>query len=177
MRPSSPPGPVLSLSKEFTMMQRNSVIPMHGAVERVLDVLPILTTLLLLSIYPLLRYLPGDPFWAEVFRFTVITLWIGYLIVNQVRAHKTRQELLTNTETDWRSRLERAGHAFSHYTILMPLKQESNRRVLFQTIRSIERQRYPLERMTLIPIVEADDPETLHTLGDLLPTFEKTLKI
>src|SRR5574337_164245 len=145
--------------------------------ERVLDILPILTTLLLLSIYPLLRYLPGDPFWAEVFRFAVITLWIGYLIINQVRAHKTRQELLTNMETDWRSRLDTSGHSLSHYAILMPLKRENNRRVLFQTIRSIERQRYPLEQITLIPIVEAEDRETLHTLGDLLPTFEKTLRI
>src|SRR5574337_1099607 len=177
MRPSSPPGPVLSLSKEFTMMQRNSVIPMHGAVERVLDVLPILTTLLLLSIYPLLRYLPGDPFWAEVFRFAVITLWIGYLIINQVRAHKTRQELLANMETDWREKLESSGHSWSHYAILMPLKRESNRRVLFQTMRSIERQRYPFERITLIPIVEAEDQETFHTLCDLLPTFEKKFGI
>lgn len=50
--------------------------------ERVLDILPILTTLLLLSIYPLLRYLPDDPFWAEVLRFAIITLWIGYLIID-----------------------------------------------------------------------------------------------
>src|SRR5574337_619738 len=154
MRPSSPPGPVLSLSKEFTMMQRNSVIPMHGAVERVLDVLPILTTLLLLSIYPLLRYLPGDPFWAEVFRFTVITIWIGYLIINQVRAHKTRQELLANMETDWRGRLEASGHSFSHYAIFMPLKRENNRHVLFQTMLAVQRQNYPPEKITAIPIVE-----------------------
>lgn len=159
------------------MMQRESSTPMFGVVERVLDILPILTTLLLLSIYPLLRYLPGDPFWAEVFRFAVITLWIGYLIINQVRAHKTRQELLGNMETDWRSRLEASGHFMSHYAILMPLKWESNRRVLFQAMRSIERQRYPLEQITLIPIVEAEDRETLHTLRDLLPTFEKTLRI
>ncbi|MDE2485676.1 MAG: glycosyltransferase family 2 protein [candidate division NC10 bacterium] len=145
--------------------------------ERVLDILPILTTLLLLSIYPLLRYLPGDPFWAEVFRFAVITLWIGYLIINQVRAHKTRQELLANMETDWRGRLESSGHAWSHYAILMPLKRESNRRVLFQTMRSIERQRYPLEQITLMPIVEAEDQETLDMLSDLLPTFEQALRI
>lgn len=145
--------------------------------ERALDILPILTTLLLLSIYPLLRYLPDDPFWAEVFRFAVITIWIGYLIINQIRAHKTRQELLTNMETDWRSRLDTSGHPFSHYAILMPLKRESNRRVLFQTIRSIERQRYPHAQITLIPIVEAEDRETLQTLDDLVPTCEKTFRI
>lgn len=145
--------------------------------ERILDILPILTTLLLLSIYPLLRYLPDDPFWAEVFRLAVITIWIGYLIINQVRAHKTRQELLTNMETDWRSRLDTSGHPFSHYAILMPLKRESNRRVLFQTLRSIERQRYPHAHITLIPIVEAEDRETLQTLGDLVATFEKTFRI
>ncbi len=159
------------------MTQHNSSSPALGVVERVLDILPILTTLLFLSIYPLLRYLPGDPFWAEVFRFAVITLWIGYLIINQVRAHKTRQELLGNMETDWRSRIETSGHFMSHYAILMPLKQETNRRVLFQAMRSIERQRYPIEQITLIPIVEAEDQETLHTLRDLLPTFEKTLRI
>ena len=145
--------------------------------ERVLDILPILTTLLLLSIYPLLRYLPDDPFWAEVFRFAVITLWIGYLITNQVRAHKTRQELLGNMETDWRSRLQTSGHSWSHYAILMPLKRENNRRVLFQTMRSIESQHYPLEHVTLMPIVEAEDRETLQTLGDLIPAFEKTFRI
>ena len=159
------------------MTQRDSSTPMHGVVERVLDILPILTTLLLLSIYPLLRYLPGDPFWSEVFRFAVITLWIGYLIINQVRAHKTRQELLANMETDWCSRIETSGHSLSHYAILMPLKRENNRRVLFQAMRSIERQRYPMEQITLIPIVEAEDRETLHTLRDLLPTFEKTIRI
>lgn len=144
---------------------------------RVLDILPILTTLLLLSIYPLLRYLPDDPFWAEVFRFAVITIWIGYLIINQVRAHKTRQELLTNMETDWHSRLDTSGRPFSHYAILMPLKRESNRRVLFQAMRSIERQHYPRAHITLIPIVEAEDLETLQTLDDLIPTFEQTFRI
>ncbi|CBE70073.1 membrane protein of unknown function [Candidatus Methylomirabilis oxygeniifera] len=145
--------------------------------ERALDILPILTTLLLLSIYPLLRYLPDDPFWAEVFRFAVITIWIGYLIINQVRAHKTRQELLTNMETDWHSRLDTSGRPFSHYAILMPLKRESNRRVLFQAMRSIERQRYPHGHITLIPIVEAEDGETLQALDDLIPTFEQTFRI
>jgi cellulose synthase/poly-beta-1,6-N-acetylglucosamine synthase-like glycosyltransferase len=150
---------------------------MARMVQRALDILPIVTTLLLLSIYPALRYLPGDPFWAEVFRFLVITLWIGYLIVNQVRAHKTRQELLANMETDWRARLDAAGHAFSHYAILMPLKRENNRHVLFQTLRSVQRQQYPTDKITLIPIVEAEDRETLVKLGEVLPSFENTIRI
>ncbi len=148
-----------------------------GVAQRVLDILPILTTLLLLSIYPALRYLPPDPFWAEIFRFLVISIWIGYLIVNQVRAHKTRQQLLANMETDWRGRLEDSGHSFHHYAVFMPLKRESNRHVLFQTMLSVERQNYPPEKITLIPIVEAEDWETLDKLKEVLPTFERRLRI
>lgn len=151
--------------------------PGFGVAQRVLDILPILTTLLLLSIYPTLRYLPADPFWAEIFRFLVISIWIGYLIFNQVRAHKTRQELLANMETDWRDRLETSGHSFSHYAVLMPLKRENNRHVLFQTIISVQRQNYPPEKITLIPIVEAEDWETLDKLKEVLPTFEERLGI
>ncbi len=159
------------------MTHRAVCTPLFRVAQRVLDILPILTTLLLLSIYPTLRYLPGDPFWAEVFRFLVISMWIGYLILNQVRAHKTRQELLANMETDWRGRLETSGHSFSHYAILMPLKRETNRHVLFQTMRSVQRQDYPLEKITLIPIVEREDWETLDRLKEILPTFEKGLRI
>ncbi|MGH7428269.1 MAG: hypothetical protein ACREJ4_07915, partial [Candidatus Methylomirabilaceae bacterium] len=146
-------------------------------VQRALDILPILTTLLLLSIYPALRYLPGEPFWAEVFRFVVISVWIGYLMINQVRAHKTRQELLVNMETDWRGRLETSGHPLSRYAIFMPLKGESNRHVLFQTILSVQRQQYPTEKITLIPIVEAEDQRTVSKLNEVLPNFEQTLRI
>ena len=159
------------------MTVRPNSFPGFGFAQRVLDILPILTTLLLLSIYPALRYLPPDPFWAEIFRFLVISIWIGYLIVNQVRAHKTRQELLANMETDWRGRLEDSGHSFHHYAIFMPLKRESNRHVLFQTMLSVERQNYPPEKITLIPIVEAEDWETLDKLKAILPTFERRLRI
>jgi len=148
-----------------------------GVFQRILDILPILTTLLLLSIYPTLRYLPGDPFWAEVFRFLVISIWIGYLILNQVRAHKTRQELLNNMEIDWRGRLEASDHGFDHYAIFMPLKRENNRHVLFQTLLSVQRQNYPPEKITLIPIVEAEDSETRQKLDEILPAFEKSLRI
>lgn len=159
------------------MTARARTSQMFGVIQRLLDVLPILTTLLLLSIYPTLRYLPGDPFWAEVFRFLVISIWIGYLIANQVRAHKTRQELLANMETDWRGRLEASNHAFSHYAILMPLKRENNRHVLFQTLLSVQRQNYPSDRITLVPIVEAEDRETREKLGEILGTFEGKLRV
>ncbi|MCI0407761.1 MAG: glycosyltransferase family 2 protein [Acidobacteria bacterium] len=159
------------------MTARGRSLQMFGVVQRALDVLPILTTLLLLSLYPLLRYLPGDPFWAEVFRFFVISIWIGYLIINQVRAHKTRQELLVNIETNWRGRLEASAHSFGHYAILMPLKRENNRHVLFQTLLSVQRQNYPAEKITLIPIVEAEDRETCDKLKEILVSFERTLRI
>ncbi len=159
------------------MTRRTGTIQRSGVVQRALDILPILTTLLLLSIYPAFRYLPGDPFWAEVFRFVVISVWIGYLIINQVRAHKTRRELLVNMEIDWRGRLEASGHPLSRYAILMPLKGESNRHVLFQTILSVQRQQYPAERITLIPIVEADDRGTQVKLKEVIPNFEQTLNI
>ncbi len=159
------------------MPPRAASFPGFGVAQRVLDILPIMTTLLLLSIYPTLRYLPPDPFWAEIFRFLVISIWIGYLILNQVRAHKTRQELLANMDTDWRGKLEASGHSFSHYAIFMPLKRENNRHVLFQTMLSVQRQHYPPEKITLVPIVEAEDWETLDKLKEILPTFEERLKI
>src|SRR3990170_8527048 len=105
------------------MMARPNSFPGFGFAQRVLDILPILTTLLLLSIYPALRYLPPDPFWAEIFRFLVISIWISYLILNQVRAHKTRQELLNNMEIDWRGEPWASDHGFDHYAIFMPLKR------------------------------------------------------
>jgi cellulose synthase/poly-beta-1,6-N-acetylglucosamine synthase-like glycosyltransferase len=159
------------------MTRRVGWLQGSGGTQRLLDILPIVTTLLLLSIYPALRYVPGDPFWAEVFRFLVISGWIGYLIANQVRAHKTRQELLANMDTDWHARLAAAGHAFSHYAIFMPLKRENNRHVLFQTLRSVQRQTYPPERITLIPIVEAEDRDTIAKLNEVIPTFEKGVRI
>ncbi|MEK6717258.1 MAG: hypothetical protein AABZ16_07190, partial [candidate division NC10 bacterium] len=41
--------------------------------DRLLEIAPFLTTILLLSVYPLLRYLLRDPFPAEVFRFGFIS--------------------------------------------------------------------------------------------------------
>jgi hypothetical protein len=79
----------------------------HGTVlqpgtDRLLEIAPFLTTVLLLSVYPLLRYLLRDPFPAEIFRFAFISFWIGFLIVNMIRAQKTRQTILrTWRRTGW----------------------------------------------------------------------------
>jgi cellulose synthase/poly-beta-1,6-N-acetylglucosamine synthase-like glycosyltransferase len=145
--------------------------------DRVLDVAPFLTTLLLLAIYPLLRYLLRDPFPAEVFRFAFISFWIGFLIVNMIRAHKTRQTILQNFETDWLDRLRSINAPLSHYAIFMPLKQEGNRHVLFQTFRAIERLQYPKSLVTLIPIVEAEDRVTLEKLPEVVATFQNRLQV
>src|SRR5512138_1463598 len=136
--------------------------------DRLLEVAPFLTTLLLLSVYPLLRYLLRDPFPAELFRFLFICFWVGFLIVNMVRAHKTRQAILQNLEIDWLDRVRSLDLPLSHYAIFMPLKHEGNRHVLFQTFRSVERLSYPRSLVTLVPIVEADDTLTLEKLGEVL---------
>ena len=144
---------------------------LHPAIDRLLEVAPFLTTILLLSVYPLLRYLLRDPFPAELFRFAFISSWIGFLIVNMIRAHKTRQTILQNMEVDWLDRLRSEDSPLSHYVIFMPLKNESNRHVLFQTFLSIERLRYPKSLVTLMPIVEAEDQLTLEKLEDIIATF------
>jgi cellulose synthase/poly-beta-1,6-N-acetylglucosamine synthase-like glycosyltransferase len=146
-------------------------------IDRVLEVAPFLTTLLLVSVYPLLRYLRRDPFPAEVFRFAFISFWIGFLIVNMVRAHKTRQTILQNLETDWLDRLRSLGASLSHYAIFMPLKHEGNRHVLFQTFLSVERLRYPKSLVTLIPIVEAEDRITLEKLEEVVPIFTDRIQV
>jgi cellulose synthase/poly-beta-1,6-N-acetylglucosamine synthase-like glycosyltransferase len=145
--------------------------------DRLLDVAPFLTTLLLVSVYPLLRYLRRDPFPAEIFRFAFISFWIGFLIVNMIRAHKTRQAILQNLETDWLDRLRSLGAPLSHYAIFMPLKNEGNRHVLFQTFLSVERLRYPNSLVTLIPIVEAEDRITLEKLDEVVPTFKGRIQV
>ncbi len=150
---------------------------LQPATDRLLEVAPLLTTLLLLSVYPLLRYLLRDPFPAEVFRFAFISFWIGFLIVNMVRAHKTRQDVLRNMETDWLDRLRSQGVALSHYVIFMPLKHESNRHVLFQTFLSVERLRYPKSLVTLVPIVEAEDRITLEKLEEVVAVFERRMRV
>ena len=146
-------------------------------IDRVLEVAPFLTTLLLVSVYPLLRYLRRDPFPAEVFRFAFISFWIGFLIVNMVRAHKTRQAILENLETDWLDRLRSLGASLSHYAIFMPLKHEGNRHILFQTFLSVERLRYPKSLVTLIPIVEAEDRITLEKLEEVVPIFTGRIQV
>ncbi len=145
--------------------------------DRLLEVAPFLTTLLLLSVYPLLRYLRRDPFPAELFRFAFISFWIGFLIVNMVRAQKTRQAILQNMETDWLDRLRSLGTPLSHYAVFMPLKNEGNRHVLFQTFLSIERLRYPGTLVTLIPIVEAEDRVTRERLDELTPVFQSRIQV
>ena len=154
----------------------------HGSVlqagcDRLLEVAPFLTTVLLLSVYPLLRYLLRDPFPAEVFRFAFISFWIGFLIVNMVRAHKTRQTILQNLEVDWLDRLRSLGVGLSHYVIFMPLKHENNRHVLFQTFLSVERLKYPHSLVTLVPIVEAEDLVTLGKLQEVVAVFASRMRV
>jgi cellulose synthase/poly-beta-1,6-N-acetylglucosamine synthase-like glycosyltransferase len=147
------------------------------AIDRLLDIAPFLTTLLLVSVYPLLRYLLRDPFPAEVFRFAFICFWIGFLIVSMIRAQKTRQTILQNLEVDWLDRLRSIDAPLSHYAIFMPLKNEGNRHVLFQTFRSVEQLRYPKSLVTLVPIVEADDHVTLEKLFEVVTTFKNRLQV
>ena len=145
--------------------------------NRLLEIAPLLTTLLLLSVYPLLRYLLRDPFPAELFRFAFISFWIGFLIVNMVRAHKTRQTILQNLEVDWLDRLRSQGAPLSHYAIFMPLKHESNRHILFQTFLSVERLNYPKSLVTLVPIVEAEDHITLEKLEEVVAIFKRRMRV
>ncbi|MFB3817476.1 MAG: glycosyltransferase family 2 protein [Candidatus Methylomirabilales bacterium] len=151
--------------------------PLRRAADRLLDVAPLVTTLLLLAVYPLLRYLLRDPFPAELFRFLFICFWVGFLILNLVRAHKTRQAILANLEVDWLGRVRARDLPLSHYAIFMPLKDEGNRHVLAQTFRSVERLRYPRSLVTLIPIVEAEDRVTLEQLREIVPAFAGRMQV
>jgi len=96
-------GRAFSFVQSLCRKAHESVI--QPGTDRLLEIAPFLTTVLLLSVYPLLRYLLRDPFPAEVFRFAFISFWIGFLIVNMVRAQKTRQAILQNMEVDWLDRL------------------------------------------------------------------------
>jgi len=147
------------------------------ATDRLLEIAPFLTTLLLLAVYPLLRYLLRDPFPAEVFRFAFICFWIGFLIVSMIRAQKTRQTILQNLETDWLDRLRSVDAPLSHYVIFMPLKNEGNRHVLYQTFRSVEQLHYPKSLVTLVPIVEAEDHLTLEKLSGVVTAFKSRLQV
>jgi len=145
--------------------------------DRLWDIAPALTTLLLLAIYPLLRYFPREPFIAEVFRLAFIAFWVGSLILSMIRALKTRAAVLANLEERWLDRLRVEARTPGHYLVLMPLKAETNRHVLYQALRAVERQRYPHERITVIPIVEAEDAATRQRLDELLPHFATRLDV
>jgi len=160
-----------------TFRQRLHLRLWSVGVDRLLEIAPFLTTLLLLSVYPLLRYLLRDPFPAELFRFGFISFWIGFLIVNMVRAQKTRQAILHNVEVDWLDRLRALQAPLSHYAIFMPLKNETNRHVLYQTFRSVERLQYPRSLVTLIPIVEAEDHGTREKLDEVVAQFAPRLQV
>ena len=154
-----------------------SAPPETGWEERLWDAAPALTTAVLLAIYPLLRYFPRDPFVAEVFRFAFITFWIGSLILSMIRALKTRAAILASLEDRWLDRLRAEGRAPAHYLILMPLKGETNRHILYQTLRAVERQQYPRHRITVIPIIEAEDAATRERMEELLPHFADRLDV
>lgn len=176
-RPEQPKdhGRAFSFGRRLWRKAHESAI--QPGTDRLLEIAPFLTTVLLLSVYPLLRYLLRDPFPAEAFRFAFISFWIGFLIVNMVRAQKTRQAILHNIEVDWLDRLRSLGASLSHYVIFMPLKNESNRHVLFQTFLSVGRLRYPKSLITLVPIVEAEDRVTLEKLGEVVAVFESRMRV
>lgn len=176
-RPTQPEhrGRAFFFARRGAGQVRDSVF--HRAVDRLLEVAPFLTTLLLVAVYPLLRYLLRDPFPAELFRFAFIAFWIGFLIVNMIRAQKTRQTILQNLDTDWLGRLRSVAAPLSHYVIFMPLKNEGNRHVLFQTFRSVERLNYPKSLVTLMPIVEAEDQVTLEKLSEVVSVFAPRIRV
>jgi cellulose synthase/poly-beta-1,6-N-acetylglucosamine synthase-like glycosyltransferase len=176
-RPTQPEhrGRAFFFARRRTSQPQDAAL--HRVVDRLLEVAPLLTTLLLVSIYPLLRYLLRDPFPAELFRFAFIAFWIGFLIVNMIRAQKTRQTILQNLETDWLGRLRSTAAPLSHYVIFMPLKNEGNRHVLFQTFRSVERLSYPASLVTLMPIVEAEDRVTLDKLSEVVSSFRHRIRV
>jgi cellulose synthase/poly-beta-1,6-N-acetylglucosamine synthase-like glycosyltransferase len=168
-------GGAFSFLRRWWRKAHDSVV--SPGTDRLLEIAPFLTTVLLLSVYPLLRYLLRDPFPAEVFRFAFISFWIGFLIVNMVRAQKTRQAILQNMEVNWLDRLRSHGVALGHFVIFMPLKNEGNRHVLFQTFRSVERLYYPKSLVTLVPIVEAEDRITLEKLEEVITIFGSRLRV
>lgn len=145
--------------------------------NRGLEILPGLTTLLALSVYPLLQYGSPKIFYAELFQIIFISLWIGFLIVNTLKGIKTRSEIISNMDTDWMSRLRQMDHDPDTYLILMPLKKETNRHVLYQTFLSIQRQQYPKEKIIVFPIIEEEDRETESRIMEIIPSFKGKLDI
>jgi cellulose synthase/poly-beta-1,6-N-acetylglucosamine synthase-like glycosyltransferase len=145
--------------------------------DRALDILPGLTTLLALCVYPLIRYGSPKIFYAELFQILFITFWIGFLVVNMIKGLITRREIIANMDTDWMDQLLRSGHDPDSYAILMPLKGETNRHVLFQTFLSLQRQHYPKEKVVVFPIIEEEDRETVEKVMEILPSFKGKLDI
>ena len=145
--------------------------------NRILDTLPGMTTLLALCIYPLLQYRSPKIFYAELFQILFITFWIGFLIVNMIKGLMTRREIIANMDAGWMEKLLRAGHELDSYLILMPLKKETNRHVLFQAFLSLQRQRYPKEKVIVFPIIEEEDQETVEKVMEIVPGFKGKLDI
>jgi cellulose synthase/poly-beta-1,6-N-acetylglucosamine synthase-like glycosyltransferase len=155
-----------------------NVLPIPQFVSnRILDILPGMTTLLALCIYPLLQYRSPKIFYAELFQILFITFWIGFLIVNMIKGLMTRREIIGNMDADWMDHLLRRGHEPDSYLILMPLKRETNRHVLFQTFLSLQRQRYPKEKVIVFPIIEEEDQETVKKVMEIVPGFKGKLDI
>jgi len=145
--------------------------------DRILDILPGMTTLLALCVYPLLQYRSPKIFYAELFQILFITFWIGFLVVNMVKGLMTRREIIANMDADWMDQLLRTGHEPDSYLILMPLKKETNRHVLFQTFLSLQKQIYPKEKVIVFPIIEEEDRETVEKVMEIVPSFKGKLDI
>jgi len=155
--------------------QASALIP--SLFNRILDILPGLTTLLALSIYPLLQYGSPKIFYAQLFQILFVSFWIGYLAVSMVKGVKTRREIMANMDGDWDEQLRQAGIELDTYLVLMPLKRETNRHVLFQTFLSLQRQKYPKEKVIVFPIIEQEDQETIDRVMEILPNFKGKLDI
>jgi cellulose synthase/poly-beta-1,6-N-acetylglucosamine synthase-like glycosyltransferase len=150
---------------------------LYFLIGRILDILPIFTTLLALILYPLLQYGAPKVIYAQIFQILFVTFWIGFLLVNMAKGLKTRREILTNMEVDWYQRLSQECSDPDTYLILMPLKKENNRHVLFQTFLSIQRQRYPQEKIVVFPILEEEDRATIEKVMEIVPRFKGKLDI
>jgi len=145
--------------------------------NRILDILPWLTTVLALCVYPILQYGSPKVVYAEVFQILFISLWIGYLMVGMGKGLKTRREIIANMDTDWAEQLRQAGVELDTYLVLVPLKRETNRHVLFQTFLSLQRQKYPQDKLIVFPILEEEDEETIERVMEILPRFKGKLDI
>ncbi|HEX9919967.1 MAG TPA: glycosyltransferase family 2 protein [Candidatus Methylomirabilis sp.] len=167
----------IRLSKVFKSRFSKDFASLKPISDRALEILPGLTTLLALCVYPLLQYGSPKIFYAELFQILFISFWVGFLVVNMAKGLRTRREIIINMDTDWMKKLQKTGHEPDAYLVLMPLKRETNRHVLFQTFLSLERQQYPKEKITVFPIMEEEDQETIDRVMEILPTFKGKLDI